>query len=144
MKVLAIDDAGFVHQIYRTALKKVAGCTLLEARDGLEGLRRLDEQGPVDLIILDLNMPRMDGLQFLAELKRRPEWGTHVTVSTTEDQEGKIREALQLGASSFIKKPFTLEQLSELLRRVLPLLGEAGGGRPGAPALPAGAEPEAS
>ena len=123
MKVLAIDDAGFVHQIYRSALKKLPGCVHLEARDGQEGLDRLDEQGPVDLIILDLNMPRMDGLQFLAELSKRPEWGTHVMVCSTEDQEGKIREALRSGAHSFIKKPFTLGQLTALLERVVPTLG---------------------
>lgn len=127
--ILTVDDAAFVHQIYRVSFRKIGGCTLVEATNGLEALRQLEAHGPVDLIILDLNMPQMDGLQFLDELKKGRHWGTHVMVSTTEDRDGPIREALLRGAQSFIKKPFTLDQFTELMRKVLPTLSKRGEAR---------------
>ena len=119
-KILTIDDAEFVQHLYRVSFRKIGGCTLHHAYNGMEALNCLDREGPMDLIILDLNMPIMDGLQFLAEFKKRPDYrATHVLVSSTEDQDGLIRQALENGAQSFIKKPFTLEQFVELLGKVL-------------------------
>lgn len=123
-RILIVEDSEFVHQIYRVAFRKFGGCHLLHASDGLQGLQLLDE-GPVDLIILDLNMPVMDGLAFIRQLKTRPRHAhTHVLVVSTEDRNGKIREAILEGASSFLQKPFNLEQLLELLERVMKTLPE--------------------
>jgi len=122
-KILVVDDSEFVHQIFRVAFRKIGNCTLFHAKNGQEGLLELDRSGPVDLIVLDLNMPVMDGLRFLDEMRsRRRDFGTHVLVASTEDRDGMIREALIRGAQSFIKKPFTLEQVVELLNRVIPTL----------------------
>lgn len=122
-KVLVVEDSEFVHQIYRVAFRRLGAATLVHAYNGMEGIAVLDREGPVDLIILDLNMPVMDGVTFLDELrKRKRDWGTHVLVASTEDRDGLIREALIRGAQSFIKKPFTLDQLLELLGRVVPTL----------------------
>jgi len=122
-KALVVEDSEFVHQIYRVAFRKLGGFSVLHAYNGKEGLTTLEKDGPVDMIILDLNMPIMDGLTFLGELqKRKRDWGTHVMVASTEDRDGLIREALIRGAQSFCKKPFTLDQLVELLERILPTL----------------------
>jgi len=122
-KVLVVEDSEFVHQIYRVAFRKLGGFTLAHSYNGVEGLAALERDGTVDLIVLDLNMPVMDGVTFLDELrKRRRDWGTHVLVASTEDREGMIREALIRGAQSFIKKPFTLDQLVQLLEKIVPTL----------------------
>lgn len=122
-KVLIVEDSEFVHQIYRVAFRKIGGFTLAHSYNGVEGLAALDRDGTADLILLDLNMPVMDGVTFLDELrKRKRDWGTHVLVASTEDRDGMIREALIRGAQSFIKKPFTLDQLVQLLDRIVPTL----------------------
>jgi two-component system chemotaxis response regulator CheY len=122
-KVLVVEDSEFVHQIYRVAFRRLGQFELLHATNGLEGLRTLDTHPDVDLILLDINMPIMDGLAFLGELRVVPgQRNTFVIVASTEREDGKIREALARGAQAFLKKPFTLEQLLELLQRVLPIL----------------------
>ena len=126
-KVLVVEDSEFVHQIYRVAFRRLGPFELVHATNGLEGLRALDAHPDVDLILLDINMPIMDGLAFLEQLRMVPgHRSTFVIVASTEREDGKIRDALARGAQAFLKKPFTLEQLLELLQRVLPLLAARG------------------
>jgi len=92
---------------------------LLEASNGSEALS-LARENPVDLILSDINMPLMDGLEFVRQLRGiESTQQTPVVMITTEAGEGHVVEALSLGASGYIRKPFTPEQIKE---RIIPLL----------------------
>lgn len=119
--VLIVDDSSVMRKIVERALRQ-AGLDLtrvVEAgsgRDGLDALRR--EQ--VDLIVSDINMPVMDGLEFLRQVQSQGlASGVPVVMITTESGEEHVREALAAGAQGYIRKPFTPDQVRE---RVLPLL----------------------
>jgi two-component system chemotaxis response regulator CheY len=88
---------------------------ILEAGDGVEALEKLKSQ-PVQLILSDINMPNMDGIQLLAVLKSNADY-KHVPVImiTTEGGEAKVMEAVQLGAAGYLRKPFTADQIKEKL-----------------------------
>src|SRR5579859_5677475 len=88
---------------------------VLEAGDGVEALEKLRDQ-PVGLILSDINMPNMDGIQLLRVLKSSDKF-KHVPVVmiTTETGEAKVMEALRLGASGYIRKPFTADQIKDRL-----------------------------
>ena len=93
-----------------------------EAGSGTEGLEVLQAK-QVDLILSDINMPLMDGLEFVRQLKAQnlaP--GVPVVMITTESSEEHVKQAIQAGARGYIRKPFTAEQVKE---RVLPLLNAA-------------------
>lgn len=119
---LIVDDSSVMRKIVERALRQ-AGLSLanvFEAASGVEGLDVLREQH-VDLILSDINMPNMDGLEFLRQLRAQnlaPD--VPVVMITTEGSEDHVREAIAAGAQSYIRKPFTAEQVKE---RVLPLVG---------------------
>jgi two-component system chemotaxis response regulator CheY len=115
--VMIVDDSTAIRKILRRMLGQT-GLTLgsvVEAGDGIEALEKLKQQ-PIDLILSDINMPNMDGIRLLIELKSRPE-SKHIPVImiTTEGSEAKVMEAIQLGASGYVKKPFTSDQIKEKL-----------------------------
>jgi two-component system chemotaxis response regulator CheY len=88
---------------------------ILEAGDGAEALKILNDR-QVNLILSDINMPNMDGLQLLAQLKQTEKWkSVPVVMITTEGGQGKVIEAVQLGAAGYVRKPFTAEQIKEKL-----------------------------
>ncbi len=122
--VLVVEDSEFVHQIYRVAFRRIGGWDVVHAQNGLEGLARLDDEArSAQLVLLDVNMPVLDGLRFLEQMRMRPEHkSTFAVVVTTESEDGRIKDALRRGAQAYLKKPFTLEQLLELLARVTPHL----------------------
>lgn len=127
LRVLCVEDAEFVQQLYRVAFRRRGGVTSFEAHDGLEGLKLLDRHGPVDLAIVDVNMPVMDGLEFLQHLRRLPAHAdTWVLLATTEDQQGAVKRGLQGGRGEFLRKPFTLE---EFVARLDATVAQARGGR---------------
>ncbi len=95
------------------------GAEVLEAGDGVEGLTVLD-QGPVDLIFSDVNMPNMSGLDFLKELRERDDSeDTPVVMVTTEGGQSAMSEAVELGANGYVVKPFTADKLRSVLEEVL-------------------------
>jgi two-component system chemotaxis response regulator CheY len=115
--VLIVDDSAAIRKILQRMLGQ-AGLILgkiLEAGDGLEALEKLKNQS-VHLILSDINMPNMDGIQLLGALKSNPNF-KHVPVImiTTEGGEAKVMEAVQLGASGYVRKPFTADQIKEKL-----------------------------
>jgi two-component system, chemotaxis family, chemotaxis protein CheY len=90
-----------------------------EAGTGADGLEQL-RANSVDLIISDINMPTMDGLEFVRQLQaQKLAPGVPVVMITTESSEEHVKQAIQAGARGYIRKPFTAEQVKE---RVLPLL----------------------
>jgi two-component system, chemotaxis family, chemotaxis protein CheY len=118
MTVLVVDDSNSVRQMVQFALKS-RGYGIVPAVDGVEALEAL-ERGRFDLIVLDINMPRLDGLSLLKILRERTEWqAVPVLVLTTEGQDADRDQALALGATGYMRKPF---KPTELLERVGALL----------------------
>jgi len=119
--VLIVDDSSVMRKIVERALRQ-AGLDLtkvLEAGSGREGLEALGRER-ADLIVSDINMPGMDGLEFLRQIQSQGlAQGAPVVMITTESGEEHVREALAAGAQGYIRKPFTPDQVRE---RVLPLL----------------------
>jgi two-component system, chemotaxis family, chemotaxis protein CheY len=124
IRTLIVDDSSVMRKIVERALRQ-AGLDLLvvhEAGSGIEGLDVLKAK-QVDLILSDINMPSMDGLEFLRqirELNLAP--GVPVVMITTESSEEHVKQAILSGAQGYIRKPFTAEQVKE---RILPLLNAA-------------------
>ncbi len=121
MKILIVDDSSTMRKIVMRTLRQAGydGAEVLEAGDGVEGLTVLD-QGPVDLIFSDVNMPNMSGLDFLKELRERDDSeDTPVVMVTTEGGQSAMSEAVELGANGYVVKPFTADKLRSVLEEVL-------------------------
>jgi two-component system chemotaxis response regulator CheY len=117
-KVLIIDDSPLIHQMYRLVLSRYH-CEILDAMNGQEALKLLQLQEDVGLILLDINMPVMNGVQFLEKagpvLRARQ---LPVIVISTEGKESDTIRCLQLGAKGYVKKPFHPSQLHELIAKL--------------------------
>jgi two-component system chemotaxis response regulator CheY len=84
-----------------------------EANDGAEALK-IVEANDVSLILSDINMPNVDGLELLQKLRLSPKWkDLSVVMITTEGSQAKVMEAVQLGAKGYVRKPFTADQIKE-------------------------------
>ena len=89
--------------------------TVYEAGDGLEALEALKNQS-VGLVLSDINMPNMDGLEFLSRVRAEPAWrDLPVLMISTEGAQAKVLEAVERGASGYVRKPFTAEQIKDKL-----------------------------
>jgi two-component system chemotaxis response regulator CheY len=115
--VLIVDDSAAIRKILQRVLRQtdIPIGDVLEAGDGVEALKTLNDRH-VNLILSDINMPNMDGLQLLAQLKQNDKWkSVPIVMVTTEGGQGKVIEAVQLGAAGYVRKPFTAEQIKEKL-----------------------------
>jgi two-component system chemotaxis response regulator CheY len=121
VSVLIVDDSSVMRKIVERSLR-LSGIELeavLEAGNGADALAVVQGNTP-DMIFSDINMPKMDGLEFLRHLREVPAAkDVPVVMITTEGSQSRVIEALSLGAKGYIRKPFTPEQVKE---RVLPLL----------------------
>jgi two-component system chemotaxis response regulator CheY len=120
-RVLIVDDSSVMRKIVGRSLRQAGLDVLqvLEASNGSEALT-LARDNPLDLILSDINMPQMDGLEFVRQLRTiESAHETPVVMITTEAGEAHVVQALSLGASGYIRKPFTPEQIKE---RIIPLL----------------------
>lgn len=115
-KVLVIDDSKLVHKMFTVILPKT---TLVHALDGREALHRLGEHPDVELIFLDINMPNMNGLEFLNQVKADAALShIPVVIVSTEGKEEDTVRGLQAGAAAYIKKPFRNESILEIVHRL--------------------------
>src|ERR1035441_6073589 len=115
--VLVVDDSAAIRKILTRVLRQtgMAIQTIREAGDGQEALALLAEHR-IDLVLSDINMPKMDGLQLVASLKASPRWQRILVVTiTTGGGETKVAEAVRLGATGYFHEPSTAEQLKEKL-----------------------------
>ena len=124
IRTLIVDDSTVMRKIVERSLRQAGLSPLVvyEAGSGIEGLEVLKSK-EVDLILSDINMPSMDGLEFLRQIKAQnlaP--GVPVVMITTESSEEHVKQAILAGAQGYIRKPFTAEQVKE---RVLSLLKPA-------------------
>jgi two-component system, chemotaxis family, chemotaxis protein CheY len=119
--VLVVDDSAAIRKILQRVLRQtgMAIRTIHEAGDGMEALELLKIHKPA-LILSDINMPKMDGLQLLAAVKAAETWrDIPVVMITTEGGETKVGEAVRLGAAGYVRKPFTADQIKEKLAGIL-------------------------
>jgi CheY-like chemotaxis protein len=124
--LLVEDEPADAHLIKMSFKENRVRCNLHHVWDGVEALAFLRRQGPdytdvprPDLILLDLNMPRMNGREFLTKIKSEPDFSNIPTiVLTTSDIERDVLATYQLGASSYITKPVDVEQFIEVVRQI--------------------------
>jgi two-component system chemotaxis response regulator CheY len=120
LDVLIVDDSSAIRKILQRVLAQtdVAINRVLEAGDGKEGLELLKKE-KINLVLSDINMPNMDGLQFLTAIRANDEWkDLPVLMITTEGSQAKVLEAAHLGATGYVRKPFTAEQIKEKLAAI--------------------------
>ncbi len=112
-KVLSVDDSGVMRRIIGRTVD-VLGYGFLEASNGVEALDVITKNhADIALVILDVNMPEMDGFEVLAKIKADPVFkAIPVMMLTTESERGKIIQAIQAGAVNYICKPFQQEDLT--------------------------------
>lgn len=121
VRALIVDDSSVMRKIVERSLRQAGleSLVVFEAGSGIEGLEILKSK-EVDLILSDINMPSMDGLEFVRQIHSQhlaPE--VPVVMITTESSEEHVKQAILAGARGYIRKPFTADQVKQ---RVLPLL----------------------
>ncbi len=116
--VLSVDDSASVRQMVKLTLTG-AGYEVIQANDGAEGLAKARGQA-VDMVLTDVNMPVMNGLALIRELRQLPSYkGVPIIFLTTESDEALKREAKAAGATGWITKPVQQEQLVAVVKKVL-------------------------
>jgi len=117
-QILTVDDSSSIRQMVSFTLSK-AGYQVAEAVDGKDGLTKAGQQ-KYDLIITDLNMPNMDGIQMITALRKLPGYGfTPILMLTTESQNEKKDAGRKAGATGWIVKPFKADQLIVVLQKLV-------------------------
>jgi two-component system chemotaxis response regulator CheY len=117
--ILVVDDSSSLRTVVRLALVR-AGYDVLEAGDGVEGLKQLDKAGKVNLIVSDVNMPNMDGIAFVTQVKQHARHKfAPVIMLTTEGQDAKKEQGRSAGARAWIVKPFNPPQLLDAVSKLV-------------------------
>jgi two-component system, chemotaxis family, chemotaxis protein CheY len=116
MKLLLVDDSSTMRRIQKTQLTALGIADISEASDGAKALEVLSGDTKFDIVLLDWNMPEMNGLDCLKKIRENPSWSNvKVVMCTSEADKGKVMEALSSGANNYIVKPFTPETIKEKL-----------------------------
>lgn len=116
--ILILDDSPSVRQMVKLTLLG-AGYGVVEAEDGVQGLAKAQGQA-CQMIVTDLNMPNMNGLTFIRELRKLPAYrGVPIVFLTTESDSAIKQEAKAAGATAWITKPFTPDQLTNITKKLL-------------------------
>ncbi len=117
-KFLVVDDSASMRQLVSSTIKD-AGYEVLDAENGMDALSKLNN-GKFDMVITDLNMPDMDGIELIKKLRSLPDYRfIPIIMLTTESQEAKKQEGKQAGASGWIIKPFSSEKLLGVLKKFM-------------------------
>ena len=119
-KVLIVDDSALIHQMYKMVLMRYK-CAMVNAQNGQIGLDKLAQHPDIDLILLDINMPVMGGLEFIKKVK---ELGAYehipIVISSTEGKEEDTNRGIALGARGYVTKPVQPSDLHALIDALLP------------------------
>lgn len=118
-KVLIIEDSPTMRQLISFALKRLPGVHIVEATDGVDGLKKLSSE-KFDLILTDINMPIMDGLKLVSLVRSDANYrSVPIVVITTEGAQEDRERALALGANDYITKPIQANRILELAKSLL-------------------------
>jgi two-component system chemotaxis response regulator CheY len=118
-KVLVVEDSPTMRQLIAFALKRIRGFEIVEANDGVDGLKKLSAQ-KFDLIVTDINMPIMDGLKLVSMVRNDPAYKeTPIIVVTTEGASEDRERALALGANEYITKPIQTMKILETVKKLM-------------------------
>ncbi|HVP63567.1 MAG TPA: response regulator [candidate division Zixibacteria bacterium] len=116
MRALVVDDSSTMRAVLRIILRRKA-FEVHEAKNGAEAMRTLEAIGPVDLMLLDWNMPEMNGFELLSCIRRDSRHtNTKIMMVTTETALDEMSRALEAGANEYIMKPFTPDAVDDKLR----------------------------
>ena len=122
-RFLVVDDFSTMRRIVRNLLKELGFANVDEAEDGAVALQKL-KSSPFDFVVTDWNMPNMDGLTLLQNIRRTPELKhLPVLMITAEAKKENIIAAAQAGASGYVVKPFTAATLAEKLDKIFEKMG---------------------
>jgi len=118
-KILIVEDSPTMRQLIVFALKRIRGLTIVEANDGVDGLKKLSADR-FDLILTDINMPIMDGLKLVSLVRNDPNYkSVPIVIITTEGASEDRERALALGANDYITKPIQTTQILDVAKRLL-------------------------
>ena len=118
-KILTVDDAAFMRKMVKDTLTKAGYTDVYEAVDGADAVEKYGELAP-DLVIMDITMPNMDGLEALKAIRAK-DGGANVVMCSAMGQESMVMDAVRSGAKDFIVKPFKAERV---IKTVTSILGE--------------------
>ena len=117
-KILVVDDSASMRQLVAYTLRK-AGYEVVDAIDGVDALKKATKE-VFNLVVTDINMPKMNGIELTQELRKRHEYQyTPILCLTTESGAARKAEGKAVGATGWIVKPFSPEELKQVIRRVI-------------------------
>jgi two-component system chemotaxis response regulator CheY len=126
MKILVVDDCSTTRKLLGHYLKS-KGYSVVFAENGIDALQKLSTD-PVNMVMTDLNMPYMDGIELIKSIRSDPVWSElPVLMVTTEDDETERQKALQSGADGYVVKPVTSEQIISNIKQIIKKLFSKGG-----------------
>jgi len=115
MRALIVDDSRAIRGIIGKMLREI-GFEIVEAGHGIEAIQRLKESGSVDVMLVDWNMPEMNGYDFLCKVRADPAYcGIPLMMVTSETEMSQMSRALEAGANEYVMKPFTKEMITDKL-----------------------------
>jgi len=117
MKILLVDDSKTMRNIQKSVLSQLGYTDIEEACDGQDALSKVKAYGP-DLMLVDWNMPNMDGLSFV-KAYRQEDKTTPIIMVTTEAEKSRVIEAIKAGVNNYVVKPFTPDLLSQRIEETL-------------------------
>lgn len=117
MKILLVDDSKTMRNIQRGILSQMGYSQVEEACDGLDALSKVGSFGP-DLLLVDWNMPNMDGITFVREYRKKG-CKTPIIMVTTEAEKSRVIEAIKAGVNNYVVKPFTPDVLQQRIEETL-------------------------
>lgn len=116
-KIMLVDDAAFMRMMIKKALSDSGYSDFVEAQDGAEAVQKYEEEKP-DMVIMDITMPNMDGLQALKKIKESDP-NARVVMCTAMGQESMVVEAIKSGAKDFVVKPFDAQRIVQTVSDIL-------------------------
>jgi two-component system chemotaxis response regulator CheY len=117
-KVLVVDDSALIHQMYKMVLMRYR-CQIIDALNGQDGLDKLEQNPDVSLMLVDINMPLMNGLEFIQKVKAAGKYDTiPIIIVSTEGKEEDTQRGLAIGAKGYVKKPFQPSDLHNLIGKL--------------------------